>query len=162
MVGSRNKPVGTAASAANSQVKRRDKKPLRQLSDAQALEIVEYVLSNLDCKLKLFELAGLVRLRPRQFVRIFSNTFGMTPHQYLIDQRVARAKDLLAGEDMLVEIAAALGFANQSHFSYTFAKITGISPGNFRRDGRRQGPNTQAIVRTKVAITQLSSIPNSL
>jgi AraC-like DNA-binding protein len=48
-------------------------------------------------------------------------------------QRVARAKELISKGQPLVEIAAELGFASQSHFSGVFRKVTGVSPGRFRQ-----------------------------
>jgi AraC family transcriptional regulator len=125
--------------AATSSVER-EKKPSHRFSHAQAQRIIDYIRSNLDCELSLFDLAGVVRLRPRQFVRVFKETFGRTPHQYLIYQRVTRAKELLLGEQPLVDIASAVGFAHQSHFSTMFQKITGISPGRFRRSQQLQTP----------------------
>jgi AraC-like DNA-binding protein len=104
-----------------------------QLSDAQARRLVDHIHASLDCELSLFDLSKLVHCSPRQFVRLFSNTFGKTPHQYIINERVARAKDLLLQGRLLVEIATTLGFSSQSHFSGTFRKATGMSPGRFRR-----------------------------
>jgi AraC-like DNA-binding protein len=106
---------------------------LSPLSDAQARRLVDHIHANLDCELSLFDLSKLVHCSPRQFVRLFSNTFGKTPHQYIINERVARAKDLLLQGRLLVEIATTLGFSSQSHFSGTFRKATGMSPGRFRR-----------------------------
>jgi AraC family transcriptional regulator len=82
--------------------------------------------------LNLPHLAELVDMSPRQFFRLFANTFGCTPHRYVMKERVARAKDLLSAGLSLVEIAHTLGFASQSHFSDVFRKATGASPGHFR------------------------------
>ena len=58
---------------------------------------------------------------------------GVTPHDYLIRQRVGRAKQLLAGTDMpLSEIALAAGFAHQSHFARRFRQHVGMSPRHYR------------------------------
>ena len=84
----------------------------------------------------MFDLAKLIRLSPRQFIRIFSNTFGTTPHRYIINKRVALAKELIAKGRLLVEIAVKLGFASQSHFSDVFRKVTGMPPGQFRQAAR--------------------------
>ncbi len=55
----------------------------------------------------------------------------------MINQRVERAKLLLSGDDMLVDISNALGFSNQSHFSAVFRKATGMSPGKYRKEHGR-------------------------
>jgi AraC-like DNA-binding protein len=121
------------ASAMTLLVKTSERKPSPQLSDAQARRLVEHIHANLDCDLTLFDLSKIVHFSPRQFVRLFSNTFGKTPRQYIINERVARAKDLLSQGRLLVEIATTLGFSSQSHFSGTFRKMTGMSPGRFKR-----------------------------
>jgi AraC family transcriptional regulator len=76
-------------------VKRAVGKPFKQFSETQAHLMMDYIHANLDCKLNLFDLANLVQLRPRQFFRIFSNTFDTTPHRYVMNERVAQAKELL-------------------------------------------------------------------
>jgi AraC family transcriptional regulator len=117
-------------------VKRQEGKPLRKFSEAEARRVMDYIHANLDGALNIFELAELIQLSPRQFIRIFSNTFGTTPHRYIINERVALAKELIAKGRLLVEIAVKLGFASQSHFSGVFRKVTGMSPGQFRQDAR--------------------------
>jgi AraC family transcriptional regulator len=111
-------------------------KPVRRLSRLQSQRLVDYVRANLDRELSLFELAALVQLSPRQFFRTFANTFDTTPHRYVIKERVERAKMLLSGDDMLVDIANGLGFSNQSHFSAVFRRATGMSPGRYRKEHR--------------------------
>ncbi|MEM7644316.1 MAG: helix-turn-helix transcriptional regulator, partial [Pseudomonadota bacterium] len=65
--------------------------------------------------------------------RAFKETTGQAPHQYLIDRRIARVKELLiAGEDGLVEIAYATGFSSQSHMTSTFRRRVGVAPGRWR------------------------------
>ncbi|MCY7367966.1 MAG: helix-turn-helix transcriptional regulator [Chamaesiphon sp.] len=67
------------------------------------------------------------------FCRLFKRSMGMTPHAYLIQQRVERSKQLLKrGEGTLLDIAIDCGFANPSHFAKHFRRLTGISPKQFR------------------------------
>jgi AraC family transcriptional regulator len=117
-------------------VKGREGKPLRKFSEVEARRVMDYIHANLHGPLNIFELAELIQLSPRQFIRIFSNTFGTTPHRYIINKRVALAKELIAKGRLLVDIAGKLGFASQSHFSGVFRKVTGMSPGQFRQDAR--------------------------
>jgi AraC family transcriptional regulator len=112
----------------------------RRFSGRQIRRLVEYIRANLSEDLNLFQLANLVDISPRQFFRLFSNTFGSTPHRYLMNEKVARAKELLGAGLLLVEIAATLGFANQSHFTHVFRKATGMSPGRFRQAYARTAP----------------------
>lgn len=117
-------------------VKRLPNRQSLQFSEPQIRLLMDYIHANLDCEVSLFDLANLVQLRPRQFFRKFSNTFGTTPHQFIMNERVARAKELLSRGQLLADIAARLGFASQSHFSAVFRKVTGIPPGRFRREFR--------------------------
>jgi AraC family transcriptional regulator len=123
--------------------RRNSRKPIRRFSAEQARRVADYIQANLDGELNLFDLAELVHLSPRQFFRIFWNTFGTTPHRYIVEERVAQAKELIAKGRLLVDIAAKLGFASQSHFTGVFRQVTGMSPGRFRRetlDWRRGTP----------------------
>jgi AraC-like DNA-binding protein len=62
---------------------------------------------------------------------------GKTPHQYLVERRVEVAKSILLRDDVpLAEVAYRLGFADQSHFTRHFRRITGASPGRLRRAHR--------------------------
>jgi AraC family transcriptional regulator len=109
-------------------------KPSPRLSGPQSRRVMDYIDTNLDCKLSIDDLADLVRVSTRQFFRCFLNTFGTTPHRYVMNERVARAKQLLLRGQLLGEIAVTVGFANQSHFSGVFRKATGVSPNRFRQD----------------------------
>ena len=57
----------------------------------------------------------------------------MSPHQYILQQRIGEARRLLtAGGMTLAELATHLGFADQSHFSRAFRKVTGTTPRSFQ------------------------------
>jgi AraC family transcriptional regulator len=111
---------------------RRENRVKQRFLESQFRPLIEHIQANLASDLNLSDLADLVDMSSRQFFRLFSNTFGVTPHRYVTNQRVARAKDLLAAGMSLVDIAHLLGFASQSHFTDVFSKTVGISPGRFR------------------------------
>lgn len=68
------------------------------------------------------------------FARAFRQSLGVSPHAWLVRQRIARAKCLMRGRGpSLAEIALACGFADQSHFTRVFAREAGMSPGRWRR-----------------------------
>jgi AraC family transcriptional regulator len=113
-------------------LKRATQQALRKFSQVEARRVTDYIHANLDRALNLTELAELVQLRPRSFFRIFSSTFGTTPHRYIIEQRVDVAKQLIARGHRLAEMAVKLGFASQSHFASVFRKVAGMPPGQFR------------------------------
>jgi len=112
-------------------VKSTEPRPLRRFSEREARRVAAYIDANLDGALNILELSNLVQLSPRQYVRIFSNTFGTTPHRYVMNKRVGRAKELISKGRSLAEVSAALGFASQSHLSFAFRQSTGMSPRQF-------------------------------
>lgn len=83
----------------------------------------------------LSELAAACDLSVRHFARAFQQSTGVPPHRWLIERRIEKARDLLVGSRLsLREVATACGFADQSHFTRTFTRATGASPGVFRRE----------------------------
>jgi AraC family transcriptional regulator len=72
------------------------------------------------------------------FYRAFSKTLGVTPHRFVLNERISIAKSRLLKSSPLpqAELANALGFASTSHFSGVFRKVVGCSPSEFRRRGR--------------------------
>ncbi|NDG39315.1 MAG: AraC family transcriptional regulator [Betaproteobacteria bacterium] len=66
------------------------------------------------------------------FLKAFKLTFGMTPHQFLLESRMVRAKSLLAEGKALTAVALELGFASHAHFSATFRARTGHTPSAYR------------------------------
>ncbi len=84
--------------------------------------------------ISLADLARECGLSVSQFRRAFRKTTGVAPHQWLLGRRVDHAKALLSQSELsLAEIALACGFASQSHFNSTLKRLTGASPGRWRR-----------------------------
>jgi AraC family transcriptional regulator len=103
------------------------------LSQKQIRQVTEYVSDRLQSNLSLSELAACIALSPYHFARLFKQTTGMTPHQYVICQRVERAKYLLRQRELSVlEVALCCGFAHQGHLSKHFKHLTGFTPTAFR------------------------------
>ncbi|MGE8065392.1 AraC family ligand binding domain-containing protein [Pseudomonas sp. NPDC089569] len=80
----------------------------------------------------LEELATAVNLSPFHFARVFRRATGMPPHTWLMQQRIARARALLQGGCLPVEVAMQLGFADQSHLSRQFKQVYGVGPAAYR------------------------------
>lgn len=99
---------------------------------------LDYVGDNLAGDLSLDDMARAANLSSRHFSRGFKEATGLSPHQYVIRERVERAKDLLLNTELSVgEVAAACGFAYQGHLARHFVKLVGVPPARFRREARR-------------------------
>lgn len=91
--------------------------------------------SDLSGKVALQQLATELGLSVSHFSRAFRISTGLPPHQWLLQQRVKAAKQLMTVRDLpLSEIAISAGFANQSHFTRVFSQMVGVSPGAWRRE----------------------------
>ena len=107
------------------------------LSDEHKRRLRNHILENLGEDLSLTDLAALVGRGPRQFSTLFRRAFGTTPHRFLIAARMAEGARLLAqGRLDVAEIALALGFCSQSHFTDTFRRLYGVTPMRYA-SGRR-------------------------
>jgi AraC family transcriptional regulator len=95
--------------------------------------VIEYVEEHLGVGPTMEQLAAVARLSPYHFARQFKAATGLPPHQYVILRRVERAKELLqAGTALsLAEVAAHVGFSDQSHLSQHFKRLVGVTPGQF-------------------------------
>ena len=99
------------------------------LSRRALKEVIDYIGDNLEKDLTLAEMAGVARMSPYHFSRLFKESTGLTPHRYVIDRRVQRAKELLCGSALpIAEIALTCGFANQGHLNRHFKRLLGVSP----------------------------------
>src|SRR5262249_2247081 len=100
--------------------------------------VVGYIEEHLDASPSLGQMAAVAHLSAYHFARQFKRATGLPPHQYVILRRVERAKQLLqVGTDLsLAEVAAHVGFSDQSQFSHHFKRIVGVTPGQFRRSAR--------------------------
>lgn len=81
----------------------------------------------------LESLASLLQRHPRHLIEVFRQAYGLPPHTYLLQRRVREAKRRLLAGEPAVELALDLGFYDQAHFSSTFKRFTGVTPGRFRR-----------------------------
>lgn len=99
----------------------------------QLLQVLDFVDAHLDQDLKLAELAQLLDMSQFHFSRLFKQSMGLSPFQYLLQQRVERAKQLLKQTDQpIIEIALECGFSSHSHLSKQFRQLTGITPKAYR------------------------------
>ena len=95
---------------------------------------IEFIKDSLDTNITLDDLALNSKLSKYHFLRTFKNTTGLTPHQFIIVQRVEKAKELISKGTNLNEVAFHTGFSDQSHFNRTFKKIYGYSPNTLNKN----------------------------
>lgn len=95
--------------------------------------VIEFVKSNFHKNISLEDLASSAGLSPHHFSRLFKETIGKTPMQFVQEHRIEEAKSMLKDPNLpLIDIAHRCGFADQAHFSRIFKKITGNTPKSFR------------------------------
>ncbi|MFZ0590362.1 MAG: AraC family transcriptional regulator [Bryobacteraceae bacterium] len=95
----------------------------------------ELVHAKIDDELSLDEMARSVGLSTAHFARMFRKSTGETPHQFVLRQRLERAKAMLRAPDARVlDVAVACGFKTQQHFAQVFRDVCGISPTGYRQD----------------------------
>lgn len=105
----------------------------RGLTPSQLRKAVEFMRERLAQDLPLEAIATAAGLSPFHFARRFKVATGHAPHQYLIRQRIERARHLLAHTEIsLAEVAHQCGFCDQSHLTNHFRRVTGLTPRRFR------------------------------
>ncbi|MGE8100134.1 helix-turn-helix domain-containing protein [Pseudomonas fluorescens] len=104
------------------------------LAAHQRRQLIEYIDQQLAEPISLGQLAGLCALSEYHFARMFRESFGLPPHQYLLARRLAHARHLLRNTSQpLGEIALACGFASASHFTNRFRQAMQGTPGEYRQ-----------------------------
>jgi AraC family transcriptional regulator len=103
------------------------------LAPVQFRRVAEYIEANLSEELSLSDLAAVAGLSAHHFLQAFKMETGRTPHGYVTEKRVHRAREMLRdGETPIAQIAHAVGFSSQSHFTFNFRRMTGVTPARFR------------------------------
>lgn len=104
------------------------------LAPWQQRKVRDYIERRLEVAIHVDDLARLVSLSPGYFCRAFKESFGDTPHGYIMHARIERAQKLMiATPDPLSQIALASGHSDQAHFSRRFRQEIGESPSAWRR-----------------------------
>jgi len=99
------------------------------LSIGATRQILQFLNESFSRKLSLAEMAAVCGLSPYHFVRAFSKTFGVSPHQYVLGLRLDFAERLLADRRLsITDIADLSGFSSQSHFTTTMKRYRQVTP----------------------------------
>lgn len=104
-----------------------------KFTSAHSSRVLAYIRSHLDQTIGLDDLAREAGMSPSHFSRVFKETLGSTPMQYVMAYRIEQAMKMMGDAARpLGEVALACGFADQAHFSRSFKQITGQTPRAFR------------------------------
>ena len=105
------------------------------LGSARLRRIKELVHAKIEDDLSLDEMAQSVGLSTAHFARMFRKSTGETPHQFVLRQRIERAKAMLrAPNARVLDVAVACGFKTQQHFAQVFRDVCRVSPTEYRQD----------------------------
>ncbi len=94
----------------------------------------DYMHASLSLPLTINDMAAVTYLSPYHFLRVFKQFFGQTPHHYLTEKRLERARFLLVHTDQpITDICLEVGFESLGSFSSLFRRSTGLSPRDYRK-----------------------------
>lgn len=105
------------------------------LTQRQIKRVTDFVLAHLNQDLSLETLAAQTGFSSYHFARLFRQTMGKSPHQFVLQLRLEKAQRLLKETDIpLAHVALESGFANQSHLTRHFKRCLGLTPRAYRQD----------------------------
>jgi len=108
-------------------------RPIQALQKWRLKRVIEYVDTNLSNKVSLPSLAAVAGLSRMHFASQFRVATGLRPHEYVLRRRIRRSKELLRNSQMpIFEIAFAVGFQTQAHFTTVFKRFAGSTPRHWR------------------------------
>ncbi len=105
------------------------------LTPARLRRVAELVHAKIEEELSLDEMADEAGLSTAHFSQTFRKSTGKSPHQFVLNHRVERAKRMLRAADMrILDVAVACGFKTQQHFARVFRQLCGASPTEYRQE----------------------------
>ncbi len=97
-------------------------------------KIVEFLKENFQENISLEELSQKFELNPFYIIRLFKSQINLTPHAYLLNLKINRAKEFLKSGHTIVDTALECGFSDQSHFHRNFLKIVATTPKEYQKN----------------------------
>jgi len=108
------------------------------MPSARLKRVLDYIGAKLDEDLSLLVLANVVGMNLYYFARLFKQSTGLSPHRYVLERRITRAKQLLHTPEMTVlEAGVRTGFGDQGNFTKVFRRFVGVTPTKFRAQASR-------------------------
>lgn len=99
---------------------------------SKMIQAADFIRGHCTDTLRLEDIAAAVQLSPSYLIRTFKAHYGLTPHRYVIDCRLQRAREGLRRGDGIAEAAAQAGFADQAHLQRLFKRALAATPGQYR------------------------------
>ena len=105
----------------------------RGLPPVRLRRVLDQIEAHLGESITQCRLAGIAQLSTDHFARLFRHSTGLPPHRFVLQRRIARARELVSDRRLsLAEIGYELGFPSQAHFTSMFRRIVGTTPGAYR------------------------------
>ena len=99
--------------------------------------VIDHAVNSLESAPRIADLCAIAGLSPYRLDRRMRAIFGLTTGQWLIQQRIERARSMLsAGEEAIAEVAISCGYSDQSAFTRQFRRATGLTPSQYRREAK--------------------------
>lgn len=96
--------------------------------------VIQHIRDNLNKPLEVGVLSRMAEMSPSHFSKLFKLSTGLAPHQFVMQERINRSKELLRQDDArIVDVALGVGFENQAHFTTVFGHLVGMTPRQFQR-----------------------------
>jgi AraC-like DNA-binding protein len=111
-----------------------------------------FINKNFSDKIDLSNIAGEACFSKFHFIRVFKNIYGKTPHHYLTEVRIERAKILLKENISIAEVGSGVGFESMTSFTALFKRLVGSTPSVYQQRLLRR--------KTDIAAMPLKFIPN--
>jgi AraC family transcriptional regulator len=108
--------------------------PRGKLTSFQLRRVVELIMADLSEEVSLRAMAEEANVSPFHFTRMFRKTLGVTPHRFVLRQRIQKALHLIReGKLSLAQVATEAGFCDQAHFTHAFRSVVGTTPARYAR-----------------------------
>ncbi|MCS6959619.1 MAG: response regulator transcription factor [Pseudanabaenaceae cyanobacterium SKYGB_i_bin29] len=130
------RPEQLLATIAVALQKYRTTEPKDIYSYGRFAKLVQYLENHIDRDIKLGEMAQLMQMNSSYFCRVFHQEIGVSPHQFLLQMRIKKAKQLLRQSPQMSvnDIAISCGFSSQSLLNKHFKKLVGTTPTQYRHN----------------------------
>lgn len=111
------------------------KYPIQNKDNTLLYEVQQYILLNIEEKLTLDDISYKLGYTKEHIIRVFKKEFGLSPHAFLMNEKVNKAKTILqnSSNQTISQIALELGFCDQSHLNKFFKRSYGITPNDYKK-----------------------------